>query len=255
MRGYTELAKMSVFSINDVEKLVWNKNTAYSLVNRLVKNGLAIKIRSRLYTCIEPQSNQPIASKYQIATAINESAYISHHTAFEYYGQANQVYYEVYVSSNSHFRDFEFNGFLYKFVQSKFSNGVISPKNTEGVRITDIERTVVDSIKDFDKIGGLEELLSCIEILTFLDSQKLLQYLYLYDLQVLYQKSGYILEHFKDSLKLPESFFEICKSKVGKSIRYLSSSITTDTAFNKEWKLVVPQNLFDLNEQGGDELV
>lgn len=255
MVGYAELAKMNIFSIEDVEKLVDNKNTAYSMVNRLTKNGLAIKIRSHLYTCIEPQNNQPVATKYQIATAISESAYISHHTAFEYYGQANQVFHEVYVASNSYFRDFEFNGFIYKHVKSKFQDGVISQKNTMGVHITDIERTVIDSLKDFDKIGGLEELLSCIEMLTFLDSQKLLRYLSLYDLQVLYQKCGYILQHYKESLKLPESFFEICKSKIGKSIRYLSSNIVTDTVFNKEWKLVVPSDLFDINGQGGDVLV
>ncbi|MHB8172503.1 MAG: hypothetical protein ACYDG6_13325 [Thermincolia bacterium] len=66
-----------------------------------------------------------------------------------------------------------------------------------GIRITDIERTMVDSIKNFDKIGGLEELLSCKEMLAFLDNQKLLLYLSLYDLRVLYQRCGYILEHYK----------------------------------------------------------
>jgi len=66
----------------------------------------------------------------------------SHHTAFEYHALANQVYYEVYISSEAKFKDFEFEGAQYKYVTSKFSNGVIKLKNTEGIRVTDLERTV-----------------------------------------------------------------------------------------------------------------
>ena len=44
MIGYIELAKMNVFSINDVEKLVNNKSTTYSLVRRLIKKGLVSEL-------------------------------------------------------------------------------------------------------------------------------------------------------------------------------------------------------------------
>ncbi|MEG0107282.1 MAG: hypothetical protein RR705_00310 [Lachnospiraceae bacterium] len=39
---------------------------------------------------------------------ITESAYISHHTAIEYHGMPDQVFYDVYVSSKTRFHDFEF---------------------------------------------------------------------------------------------------------------------------------------------------
>ena len=255
MIGYIELAKMNVFSINDVEKLVNNNSTAYSLVRRLIKKGLVIKIRNNLYTCVEPQTGNPIASRYQIACAINESAYISHHTAFEYYGYGNQVYYEVYVASLNRFRDFEFLGFRYTSLKTKFLDGVISPKNTEGIRVSNLERTVIDSIKDFNKIAGFEELLACIEMLTYLDSDRLLRYLELYNLQILYQKTGFILEKFKENLKLPESFFKVCKSKIGKSTRYLLPNTGSGVTFNKEWNLVVPNDLFNSGNVGRDDIV
>ncbi|MDD2362064.1 MAG: hypothetical protein PHH84_03775 [Oscillospiraceae bacterium] len=120
------------------------------------------KIRNNLYTCVNVADGQPVASKYHIACAINETAYISHHSAFEYMGISNQVFYEMYVYSMKRFANFEFEGITYKYISSKIEDGVIVPKNTQGIRITSIERTVVDSIKDFEKIGGLEELLNCI---------------------------------------------------------------------------------------------
>ncbi len=62
-------------------------------------------------------------------------------------------------------------------------------KNTTGVRITDLERTVIDSIRDFNKIGGFEELLNCLESVHYLDETKLKRYLDIYNTQGLYQKA------------------------------------------------------------------
>lgn len=47
--------------------------------------------------------------------------------------------------------------------------------------MTDIERTVVDSINNFARIGGLEELLRCLAMITYLSEEKLVRYLNIYD--------------------------------------------------------------------------
>jgi predicted transcriptional regulator of viral defense system len=253
MSAYWQLAKLRVFSVKDVVEILGNRNSAYSLLRRLIRGGYVVKIRSNLYSCVEPQTDRPIATRFHIASAINDSSYVSHHTALEYYGLTNQVHYHVYVSSSAHFRDFEFEGFTYRRVPSRFLEGVVTPEGTKGIRVTDIERTIVDSIKDFERIGGLEELLGSIEMLTYLDSDKLVRYLTLYDLRFLFQKTGFILEHFKDSLKLPEGFFQLCKNSKGKSTRYLFSAMSGERSFKKEWGLVVPGELKDLNS-GGDQL-
>jgi len=250
MIGYSELAKLSIFSIEDVIKLSNNEKTAYSLVNRLTNKGFVKKIRNNVYSCINPATGHVIASKYQIACAASDSAYISHHSAFEYYGLTNQIYYEVYISSETRFRNFEFDGIRYKYIASKIKNGVVEPKNTEGIRITDLERTVIDNIKDFEKVGGFEELLYCLEHIPFLDENKLKEYLEEYDLQALYQKAGYILQHYMNDMQLSEDFIEYCKSKIGKSTRYLLKENSDGNYYVSEWKLVIPKI-----DQGGDELV
>lgn len=123
-----------------------------------------------------------------VACAITDTAYISHHSAFKYYGLANQVFYEVYVSSEIKFNHFEYGHVTYKYVASRMKEGIVEAKNTTGVRITDLERTVIDSIKDFNKIGGLEELLYCLESIHYLDENKLRRSLDIYNIQGLYQK-------------------------------------------------------------------
>ena len=253
MVGYVELAQLKTFSVADAEAITGNRKSAHSMVNRLMKKGLVRKIRNGLYSCVNPETGDVIASKYHIATAINETAYVSHHSAFEFYGVANQVYYDVFVASKSRFAKFSFEGMTYRFVASKFCDGVVEPANTEGIRVTDLERTVVDSMKDFSRIGGLEELLHCIDMITFLDEGKLKSYLDRYDLQFVYQKTGYILEQYQQDLKISDSFFDYCLGRIGKSTRYLQSDGLGDSVYNRKWRLVVPTNLFHMYEQGGDE--
>ncbi len=57
-------------------------------------------------------------------------------------------------------------------------DGVVKAKHMTGVRITDLERTVIDSIHDYKKIGGLEELMYCLEGVHYLDETKLVSRLY-----------------------------------------------------------------------------
>lgn len=64
-----------------------------------MKLRLVKKIRKNMYTCVNPATGGVVASKYQVACATSSSAYLTHHTAFEFYRLSNQVYYEVYVVS------------------------------------------------------------------------------------------------------------------------------------------------------------
>ncbi len=252
MTGYAELCKTNTFTMDDVGGLVGNKKTASSLVLRLSKKGLVKRIRNNLYTCVNVADGSVVASRYHIACAINETAYLSHHSAFEYGGIANQVFYEIYVSSEIRFNNFRFEGITYKHVASKFYDGVVAPKNTRGIRVTSTERTIIDSIKDYEKIGGLEELLNCLSSLPYADEKQLQVFLDVYDMQFLYQKAGFILEHYKKELQISDRFIDYCKSKTGKSTRYLSKG---SGKYCAEWKLVIPDGLFGMTEQGGTPLV
>jgi predicted transcriptional regulator of viral defense system len=255
MNTLTELAKHPIFTIDHVEKLAGNKKTAYTQLNRLMKIDQVRKIRKNIYSVVNPATGQLVATRYQIACAITDTAYISHHSAFEYYGLANQVFYEVYVSSETKFNHFEYDHITFKYVASRISEGVVEAKNTTGVRITDLERTVVDSIRDFNKIGGFEELLNCLEGIHYLDEKKVKRYLDIYDIQGLYQRVGFLLGPFQKEMQLSKAFFAYCKSKIGKSRRYLVSDTKSDSYYNSDWELMVPNGLFEITDQGGGMLV
>ena len=255
MDVYTEMAKYPVFSIGDVNTLTNNEKTSYSQLNRLMKKGLIKKVRNNIYSVVNPTTGLIVATRYQVACAITNTAYLSHRSAFEYYGLTNQVFYEIYVSSETKFNHFEYDNVHYKYVNSRMREGVVEARNTSGVRITDLERTVIDSIRDYNKIGGFEEVLNCLGGVHYLEESKLKLYLDIYNTQGLYQKVGFLLSYYQKEMQLSKKFINYCKSKIGKSRGYLVSEEKDNSYYNSEWQLMVPDTLFEVEDEGGDLLV
>ena len=249
MNLYYELLQYPTFSMKEVNALYSSERTARVALEKLLKENMVLKIRNGLYTCVSGENGGPVANRYQVASAITPSSYVSHHTAFEYYGSVDQVFYEVYVGSETRFHDFEFDGYTYHYVKGQMKDGIISPEFGGGVRLTDKERTIIDSIKDLNLIAGLEEVLSCVMSMANIDEEKMLNYLAQYDNTFLYQKIGFIFSEYQKELGISDAFIKLCKDRIGNSKRYLTNGINTP-GYSSEWKLVYPRNI--KNIKNGD---
>jgi predicted transcriptional regulator of viral defense system len=240
---------MGCFTREQVCALTGNYNTAGTLLKSYLKKGYVRSVKRNLYVAVNLADGEPAVSKFRIGSAVTQTAYISHHAAFEYYGCANQVSYQVEVSSETPFSAFDFNGDTFVYFASRISAGIVT--RPDGVRVTDMERTLLDGIHDYEKVMGLEELLRCIALIPAVTEDVLLDYLGIYGKQVLYQKAGYILRHYQGELNLSDSFFDECAAHIGKSTRYLTAS--KNGVYDKEWRLVVPEHLMSFTAKGADE--
>lgn len=249
MKYYAALVDLGCFSREDAVKLTGSTESANSMLYTYKKKGLIESIRRDMYVTISLETNQPIPSRYAVACRLSEGAYISHHSAFEYYGLANQVYHEVYVSAQIFFRTFDYDGVTYRRVKPRINMGVETKR--DGVRITDTERTVLDGINDFERIAGLEELLRCMELVPYLNGEKLLSYLAEYKSGFLYQKAGFILEHYQKEFRLPDSFFDECRINIPQGKRYFYNGIRHDSSvLYKDWLLYAPKDLMRIIRKG-----
>jgi len=249
MKYYEMLLKKGCFTSDELYAVTGNKKTAESLALSYQKKGYIKNVKRGLYVAVDLATEESAVSKFRIAGKITPTSYVSHHAAFEYYGCANQVSYQVEVSSDTVFHPFEYSGITYKYIGSRINDGIIA--QPDGVRVTDTERTVLDGIHDFEKVMGLEELLRCFELLPLIKEDKLLTYLYAYGKQVLYQKAGYILEHFRDTWSLSDNFFSTCEERIGKSKRYLYKPPEHEKmVYNQRWRLVVPHDLMRIISKG-----
>lgn len=240
MKHYEKIIELGCFSRQTLAKLLGSDSNAASTIQDYLRRGLIERIRHDLYAVMSLETLQPIPSRYQIATALFPDAYISHHSAFEFYGCANQVFYEVYVSTSSRFKDFTYGGITYRRVNPK-QNATV--KKFGSVRVSSLEQTVVESINDFEKIGGLEETIRCLLIVPSLNETKLLNILGNYNCGFLYQKVGYLLYELNDTLNLSASFFEECKKHLARSKRYFYKG-GENFVWNSQWGIYTPTSVY-----------
>lgn len=211
-------------------------------ISNKIRSRKYIKIRNNLYALVDPSTNDIYSSKFEIASNISNTSFICFHSALEYYGIANQVFNDITVGSLSKFNNFIYEGheFLYKHYKSiAFVNDVVS----EGIRVTSLEKTIIDCIDDISLAGGIEEVLNALELLKYLKERKLIEILDVYNKMFLYQKVGYLLEMFNDQLNLSVDFFDICKSHLTNKTNYFMKGEFKKVYLNKDWNLMVPKNL------------
>ena len=157
------------------------------------------------------------------------------------------MFYEVQVTSVSRFRAFNYDGITYRHIGQRIEDGVLELPN--GIRVTSLERTVIDSINLFEKTGGLEELLRCLALIPTLDEKGLIACLSEYDSGILYQKAGYVLSHFAEAMGLSQSFFESCAAHIPKGKNYFYD-YGQDFVWHEKWKLYAPADLMQLLSKG-----
>ncbi|NLK28987.1 MAG: hypothetical protein GX306_11700 [Clostridiales bacterium] len=63
------------------------------------------------------------------------------------------------------------------------------------------------------------------------------------------------MDHYRKEMQLSKEFLDYCKTKIGKSKRYLVSEAKENSYYNSEWELMVPEGLFKITDQGGGILV
>jgi predicted transcriptional regulator of viral defense system len=244
MKYYEDFLKLEVFNLEDAQKVVGSVENTKVILNSYVKKGLIKHVRRNLYCAVNLENREATADRYLVASKINNNAYLTYHSAFEIHGLSHQVSFLVYVASEQKISDFEFEGVLYKYVGKGIQEGIAHYRLNNNIRLTDLERTVVDSLDRLDYCGGVHELDEILKICRVLDEAKLAKYLEIYDKQILYKKAGYFLERYQQSLGITDGFLSQIEKRTGNTKSYLDKEAKSDNGMLiKRWGLIVPKPL------------
>ena len=195
-----------VFQVTELDRFLsqyrtGNQNTRKALLTYYKSQGRLISIRRSLYAVI-PKGADPAAcpvDPYMIAAKLTEDATLSHHTALEYHGKAYTVFNTLTYTSQERtiplvFRSQTFTpvpvpGELIK--HGKVDFGVIR-RNRSGIeiRITSLERTLVDMLNRPDLSGSWEEIWRSLESIEYLDIDSLYEYVIFFIMPLSLPKSA-----------------------------------------------------------------
>jgi predicted transcriptional regulator of viral defense system len=229
--------------------------TRESLLDYHRKTGHVIPIRRWLYAVI-PTGADPDTypvDPFLIATKLTKDAVLSYHTALDVHGYVYSIREHLTYSaarpvSTVTFRSHVFRGV--KFPQAlcragKVDFGVINVDRMGlSVRVTSLERTLVDVLDRPALSGSWEEIWRSLEAIEFFDLDKVVEYALLLGNATTIAKVGFYLEQHRESLMVEENHLTPLRDHRPRQPHYLDSSRKAGRLV-ANWNLVVPVDLFE----------
>jgi predicted transcriptional regulator of viral defense system len=232
------------------------RRTKESLLNYHRKTGHIILIRRGLYAVIPPGADPDLypVDSFLVAAKLTKDAILSHHTAMEIHGRAYSVWEHLTYSaarpvSPVTFRSHVFRGV--KFPQAlcrtgKKSFGVITVDRAGlEVRVTCLERTLVDVLNRPDLSGSWEEIWRSLESVEFFDLDKVVEYALLLGNATTTAKVGFFLEQHRESLMVEDTHLKPLHDHRPRQPHYLDISNRKSGKLVVDWNLVVPVTLLE----------
>ena len=250
MKYYKELAQIGLFKIDAAVRITGDRYKAEKTIASLLKSGEIRRIKRNLYTVVNPSTLEDFSNRFVIASHITDSSFVSYHSAFEFYGFYNQVFYEVQVASTKKFQPFTYGEYEYLFFETGSLKQVDIIQET---KVTTIERTIVDSINMLGKVMDVEELVKCMDLVHRVDEEKIKEMLLEYNKEILYRKVGYFLSFYQEDLNISDGFFDFCKDHSKRdNVGSISSNEIKKLEYVSEWGLYAYKDLRMIAAKGGN---
>lgn len=157
-----------VFRLEDVRDITGlSETSARSFARKLVDRGVAARLKPGLYVLVPfelGRERQYPGNPLVVAREIvhGEEYYLSHATAMEIHGMTTQPQLVVMVSTPKPRRPVTTLGVEFRFVRCRRKHlfGLTDHWVTkqEKVRVSDLERTIIDGLKQPEHCGGLTEV-------------------------------------------------------------------------------------------------
>lgn len=158
----------TIFGVRDVRAITGLTDpSARSFVRTLVDRGLVTRLKPGLYILVPfemGRDREYMGDPLLVAKALvrGKDYYVSYATAMEVHQMVTQPRLVVYVSTPERLQHRSIMGTEFRFVFCKKKSlfGIVEHWVTkqEKVQVSDLERTVVDGLKNPDYCGGLTEV-------------------------------------------------------------------------------------------------
>jgi len=255
------LSQHAVFTLDELDSFLsdrgtGNPNTRKSLLTYYRKQGRIIPVRRGLYATV-PSGGDPRSSPvdpYLVAAKLTPDAVLAYHCALAFHGKAYSVHMRLHYVSTSKSIPLTFQG--HEFIRAPVPSalaakgeemfGVIR-RNRSGVdlRVTSLERTLVDVLDRPDLAGSWEEIWRSLESIEFFDLDQVIAYVLLLENATTAAKVGFFLEQHKEVLMVEDVHLEPLRRLRPRQPHYFVRAKRDDCRWDGDWNLMVPVEILN----------
>ncbi len=239
-----ELGRM-VFSLQDVEKITGLRpKSARNFVAQLVNRGVATRLKPGLFILVPfelGRESEYLGNPYVVAREIagREEYFISHASAMDLHGMVTQPQLVVFASTAKLTRSRTILGTEFRFVHTKPQHlfGLTDHwvEKTEKVRVSDMERTVIDGLKHPDYCGGFSEVAKGFWMRREnIRPKRLVDYALQLGVGAVIRRLGFLLETFE--IQAPDETARL-RSNVTATYHLLDPVLPAGGKFSSRWRL------------------
>jgi predicted transcriptional regulator of viral defense system len=233
--------------------------TKEALLGYHTRKGRLLHLKRGLYAVVPSGADLKTFSvdPFLLAAKMTPDAVLAYHTALEFYGKAHSVHETFYYLTNTFPRPLTYRG--YRFRGVRFPKKLCDEKRLFGVnleersgvsvRVTSLERTLVDVLDRPDLSGGWEEIWRSLESVEFFDLDQAVEYALLLKNSTTAAKVGFFLEQHRDALMVNDSHLDSLRSLRPRKPHYMMRTSRKPGRLVANWNLVVPVEILNRSWQ------
>lgn len=242
-----------------------NKKSIWSLLNYHENAGNVLRIRRGFYATVPRGFNKSMhhVNPYLIAGRITDDSVLSYHTALDLHGFAHSVFYHFYFFTRKSMRQFTFQNSNFKSVKipkslaiKQAENFAVTDVNRDdlNIRVTTLERTLVDVLDCQEYSGGWEEIWSSFATVPLLNLDQTIQYALLLNNATTIAKVGFFLETHREQFKVEEQHLQQLEKHKPLQKHYWERSKRTTGKLIKRWNLIIPEAIINRQWEEPNEI-
>lgn len=228
------------------------RESKHSLLAYNRRSGRLINIRRGLYAVVPDgmAAESYMVNPYLVAAKATTDAVLAYHSALSFHGYAYSQFSTVtYLTAQKEAKKFDFQGSDYVGVTQPLSllrrrktNFGVEEADQIGmsVRVTSLERTLVDCFDRLDLTGGLEEVWRSLQMVPQLRVREIGEYSRLLGNAVTTAKVGVFLQLNREHFRVKEEDLELLRKHRPSNKCYMVPGERGGKLVS-EWNLVVPQ--------------
>lgn len=227
--------------------------TTDSLLRRYVADGRLLRVRAGLYTVVPrgvEAATAPV-DPYLVATKLAPDATVAYHAALQFWGKAYSVWQRFHFVTETSTRALRFRGL--EFVPVKLplpirqfpaSERYLTEQRHAGgtVRVTTLERTLVDVLDVPSNAGGWEEIWRSLEMVEFFDLDAVASYTVKLGSALTAARVGFFLDQHREALMVEDKHLEPLRRLRPRQPRYLDVRRKPGKLV-AAWNLIVPDDV------------